>query len=382
MTIPPRPSLLALALTLVGAVAVGAAVLTTHTARPAPVVVVALASVALWVARSVLARLGLDRAALVCIVLAALAGASVAAATDGLTIVPAAVGVLAVLGDLAVPAAGGFALAGAVMVLTAVGAVPVGTAVPALLAMLGGLTLSVFAGLSRRQFRRAEEQAALLRERELAMKEEASRVGIARDLHDVLAHSLGGLVVQLDAVDALLEAGDDAAARTRVVDARRLAVEGLADARRAVAALRAPASAAGSEPADVSGGEVERTLRDLLDAHRALGGEARLTVSGGSRTVERAPAEALHRAMQEALSNARKHAPGAPVDARLEWQADRVRLVVSTPLSATAHPELAPSGGGHGLDGMRERFRALPRGGSAVAARAGDRFTVTAEAVL
>ncbi|WP_431218753.1 sensor histidine kinase [Leifsonia xyli] len=382
MTIPPRPSLLALALTLVGAVAVGAAVLTTHTARPAPVVVVALASVALWVARSVLARLGLDQAALVCIVLAALAGASVAAATDGLTIVPAAVGVLAVLGDLAVPAAGGFALAGAVMVLTAVGAVPVGTAVPALLAMLGGLTLSVFAGLSRRQFRRAEEQAALLRERELAMKEEASRVGIARDLHDVLAHSLGGLVVQLDAVDALLEAGDDAAARTRVVDARRLAVEGLADARRAVAALRAPASAAGSEPADVSGGEVERTLRDLLDAHRALGGEGRLTVSGRSSTVERAPAEALHRAMQEALSNARKHAPGAPVDARLEWHADRVRLVVSTPLSATAHPELAPSGGGHGLDGMRERFHALPRGGSAVAARAGDRFTVTAEAVL
>lgn len=380
MIVSSRPGWLAIALTALGAGVVGYSLVTTHSGqRPGWVLVVGLASVALWLVRSLLARAGLARAALVCIVVAALSGALVAGPTDGLTVVPAAVGVLAVLGDLAVPLWGGFALAAVALLLTAVGAVPAGTSLPAMLAMLGGVLLGVFGGLSRRQFRRAEEQAALLRERELAMREEASRVALARDLHDVLAHSLGGLVVQLDAVDALLEAGDDRAARGRVVDARRLAVEGLAEARRAVAALREPA--AGPDARPVAAAEVERALADLLAAHRSLGGSAELSVTGEGGAVPAATADALQRALQEALSNARKHAPGAAVEVRLTWQTDRVRLVVSNPLTA-GHPDLAATGGGHGLDGMRERFRALPDGGSATASPADGRFTLTAEAAL
>jgi signal transduction histidine kinase len=376
-----RPGGLALALTVFGAAAVGYGLVTTHSgSRPLWVVVVAFASLVLWVARSVLAHYGLGRAALACIVLATVAGAVAAAPTDGLTVVPAAVGVLAVLGDLAVPLWAGFALGGVALLLTAAGAVPSGTPVPAVLTMMGGLLLGAFAGLSRRQFRRAEEREARLRESEVAMREEASRVALARDLHDVLAHSLGGLVMQLDAVDALLEAGDASAARSRVIDARRLAADGLADARRAVAALRAPAAGAG-QAETVTADDVERSLRDLLSAHRSLGGSAEFAVDGDPRPLDGDVAVALQRALQEALSNARKHAPGAPVEARLSWQTDRVRLVVSTPLSAP-HPDLAGSGGGHGLDGMRERFGALPRGGSATASADGGRFTVTAEALL
>ncbi|RDV43110.1 two-component sensor histidine kinase [Leifsonia sp. ku-ls] len=379
MNLSVRPSLLSLALSVVGAVAVGYGLVTSHTAdRPVWALAVGLAATAVWVVRSVLARLELRTAALACCVAMVLAGSFVAAPTNGLAVVPAAVGVVAVLGDLAYPLWLGFGLSAVGLALIAAGAVPADTSVLAVLAEMGGLVLAVFAGLSRRQFRRAEEQAALLRERELTLREEESRVAIARDLHDVLAHSLGGLVLQLDAVDALLESGDVAAARTRAQDARALAADGLADARRAVAALREPADR-GSTP--VAPSDLEADLRELVAAHRALGGEAELSVHGPPSVLDAAQATAVRRALQEALSNARKHAPGAPVSARLDWQTDRVRLTVTNPI-VSAHPALAASGGGHGLDGMRERFSALVAGGTAAATVSDGRFTVTAEAVL
>ncbi|MFP3381472.1 hypothetical protein SB767_34700, partial [Bacillus sp. SIMBA_069] len=73
-------------------------------------------------------------------------------------------------------------------------------------------------------------------------------------------------------------------------------------------------------------------------------------------------AVALQRAMQEALSNARKHAPSASVEAALDWQTDGVLLTVSNALDDAAHPLLSRTGGGHGIDGMRERVSALPHG--------------------
>lgn len=379
MNLSVRPSLLSLALSLVGAAAVGYGLVSSHPAdRPAWALVVGLAATALWVVRSALARWEQRVGVLVCSVAMVLIGSFVAAPTNGLAVVPAAVGIVGVLGDLTSPLWAGLGLSAVGLALIAAGAVPADASVPAVLAEMGGLVLAVFAGLSRRQFRRAEQQAALLRERDLTLREEEARVAIARDLHDVLAHSLGGLVLQLDAVDALLESGDAAAARTRVQDARALAADGLADARRAVAALRAPAE---GERTPVAPSALEADLRELVAAHRTLGGEAELTVHGSPSVLDSAQATAVRRALQEALSNARKHAPGAPVAARLDWQTDRVRLTVSNPI-LSAHPALAPSGGGHGLDGMRERFSALAAGGAASASAAGGRFTVTAEAVL
>lgn len=379
MNVSVRPTLLSLALTVVGAVAVGYGLVTSHTAqRPLWALAVGLAATALWVVRSVLARFGLRVAALACAVVMVLAGSLVAAPTNGIAVVPAAVGVVVLLADPTYPVWQGFGLAAVGLALIPVGAVPAQASVTAVLAEMGGLVLAVFAGLSRRQFRRAEEQAALLRERDLTLREEEARVAIARDLHDLLAHSLGGLVIQLDAVDALLESGDTAAARTRVRDARGLAADGLADARRAVAALREPAEGARTP---VAPSDLEAELQELVAAHRALGGEAGLSVHGSPSVLDSTQATALRRALQEALSNARKHAPGAPVEARLDWQTDRVRLTVSNPI-VSGHPALSSSGGGHGLDGMRERFAALAAGGMATASASGGRFTVTVEAVL
>ncbi len=110
------------------------------------------------------------------------------------------------------------------------------------LAVLGGL----LAGLWRRQYVLRAEQAELMSVEAERAKEEHGRAKalderarLAREIHDVLAHTLGGLVVQLDAADAVLgETGDSAKARRLVVSARRLAVEGLEETRRAIAALR------------------------------------------------------------------------------------------------------------------------------------------------
>ncbi|MFB9746461.1 sensor histidine kinase [Leifsonia shinshuensis] len=382
-----RPGLLALVLNIIGAGAVGWSLVRAHPAdRPVWVLLVALFAVAAWLVRSILTFAGARRAALVLCLLSAVTGAFVAPATDGIAIVPPAVAVLYLVGDPEWPLPLGGAVAAVSAALVAVGALPFGSPVAAVLGEMAGIVLAAFAGLSRRQFRLTEQQAVLLRERDLAMREEAARVAIARDLHDVLAHSLGGLVIQLDAVDDLLEAGHAPAARERVVAARGLAADGLAEARRAVAALRDPDGSNGE--AAVAHADFRATLDDLLAAHRTLGGSAALRETGEPRPLTSAQATALQRALQEALSNARKHAPGQPVDAALAWQTERVLLTVSSPLpaSSAAVPalaaDLATAGGGHGLEGMRERFAALPLGGSVAAAARDGRFTVTAEARL
>ncbi|WP_158865679.1 sensor histidine kinase [Leifsonia sp. AG29] len=377
-----RPSWLALTLNLAGVVVVTVSLVRADTGVRTPwVLVTALVAGAAWAARGFFARLGASTADLVCCVIAVVAGAAVAAPTNGITVVPAAIGVLAAVSDTRRSPTAGIILALLGVLLIPLGAVPFTTSVAAVVAMMAGLVLSFFAGLSRRQFRRSEEQQAQLRERELQMREEASRMALARDLHDVLAHSLGGLVVQLDAADALLEAGETAAARTRVVDARGLAVAGLTEARRAVAALREPTAADSASLED--GAALLDALEDLLAAHRSLGGSAELVSTGQPRLVTAAQSSALRRALQEALSNARKHAPGAPVTVRLTWETDRVRLTVENPVDGSLVPgPLTRTGGGYGLEGLRERFAALPAGGRAAAGREDGRFVVTAEAML
>jgi signal transduction histidine kinase len=382
------PSWLAFALNLVGGVAVGYSLIVNDTeGRPTWVLVVALVSVAAWIVRGFFALVsGAGRLAVVLSIVAALTGGLVAAPTNGVAVVPAAVGVLVVVGSVGTPVLVGFGLSLVTIALIAVGAVPFGSSVAAVLAMIGGVLLAMFAGLSRRQFRQSEAQAAELRERDLAMREEASRVAIARDLHDVLAHSLGGLVIQLDAVEALLESGDVRGAGKRVTDARGLAASGLSEARRAVAALRDPAGAPAGEPVEPDA--FAASLAELLAAHRSLGAIADLTMAGEPAPLADAQAAAVQRALQEALSNARKHAPGQPIRVALDWlapqggQNGRVRLTVSNPLADGGHPSLGSTGGGHGLDGMRERFAALPLGGTVSAGVRGDRFVVTAEAAL
>lgn len=282
-------------------------------------------------------------------------GAFVAGITDVVGLVPGIVALLALFGNPAFPIR--VATAGLVGALMLAGVAPLVGPLPgsALISSFSTLLICALAGLSRRQHQTAENQVrALLEERaHLAAVTERSR--IARDLHDVLAHSLGGLVIQLEAVDALLESGQDAEARKRVIAARKLAVSGLGEAKQAVSALREPPPEAG--------------LADLVEAHRALGGDVVVRGAGDEGGLSAAGRTALRRAVQELLTNARRHAPGVPMTLTLDGDPAGLTVTASTPAPAGR----SQAGGGNGLTGMRER---VTEAGGTMTVRAGPPFEV------
>lgn len=285
--------------------------------------------------------------------LVALAAASVV--TTSTSVLGYVAGIVCLAALIAVPhwplALGLIAAAGSAVVV-AVDTLLLRADVPTTLGAFVGLIVSILIGISRRQSRTAAaRERALLEERaRTAALTERSR--IARDIHDVLAHSLGGLVLQLDAIDALLDSGKTFEAHGRVTAARGLAASGLDEARRAVDALRDPETSA-----DLAG-----AIEDLVVTHRSLGGSAALAVAGAPGELSPDAAGALRRAAQEVLSNARRHAPGSATTLVLAWTPDAATLTATTPLGSGAPGSGSggsSSGGGRGLLGLRERVDAV-----------------------
>jgi signal transduction histidine kinase len=186
--------------------------------------------------------------------------------------------------------------------------------------------------------REAESQAAALRE----------RGRIARDMHDVLAHSLAGLSLQLQAARTVaVREGASAEVLAPIETAASLARDGLAEARTAVSALRDPVGLG-------------------LDALPALVGRfpgtATLSSAGDAGSLDPEAGHSVYRAVQESLTNAARYAPGAPVAVAIRWETERLRVTVDdTGLPAGREP-VAAAGTGLGLAGMAERLRAA--GGS------------------
>lgn len=314
------------------------------------------------------------------------AGSLTVVATDSLMIVPVIVGIVLLGANLRVPVwAAAVAAVGAVVVI-AVCATVEHASVQFVLGTSGGLVLGVLIGFSRRQFRIAADRAQQAEREQQRAQLLTDRSRASRDIHDVLAHSLGGLVLQLDAVDALLEAGrvDDAAKRAG--EARTLAADGLAEARRAVHALRddagpdpatAPDPAVRTSPADVpDANRASRTSDDhvpdradlttLVDAHRSFGGAIVVQGDATLAALDEAHRAAVVQVVREALSNARRHAPGRPVALSVIRDGDAVDVVVANPLT----------GGGQGLLGMQERFAELGSSATVEAERSDDEFVV------
>ncbi len=189
--------------------------------------------------------------------------------------------------------------------------------------------------------RDAEAQAATLQE----------RGRIARELHDVLAHSLAGLSVQLQATRAVAAREGVGPAVLEPLDhAAALARDGLGEARAVVGALRDPH---GLGIAD---------LRALVDRHP---GAATLRVSGEPVEVPPAAGHAAYRAVQEALTNAARYAPGSPVAVTVDHAADGVTVCITDDGPPPGREPVPGQGTGLGLAGMSERLAGV--GGSVTA---------------
>jgi signal transduction histidine kinase len=227
-------------------------------------------------------------------------------------------------------------------------------------------------GLTRRAYLlRAEEAEAALEQARRAHAAEnqasalAERARIAREIHDVLAHSLAAVSVNLQAAEGLLGELPAESRGSEVVKAmecieRAVAFtrDGMTETRRAILALRegdgdgATTPAAGPAPT-----RLVAELEKLTEEHRA-GGDAivDLELIGEPRPVGAEAALTAYRTAQEALTNARKHAPGAPVTVGLTFSSGHLEVRVVNPLPAAdgAGP-LARAGAGYGLTGLRER---------------------------
>ena len=203
-----------------------------------------------------------------------------------------------------------------------------------------------------------------------AALEERNR--IARDLHDLLAHALGGLVVQLDAAEAVLDAGGDQhQVAERLRTSRQLAVEGLRDARAAVREPRTDEQPSTDSVADavaaVINGPVGMQLGLTLD------------IAGEPRQIPYGTAQAFAAVAREAITNINKHADGGRSSASLIFTGAAVRLELINALAqdTSRHHDLARSGGGFGLENMQRRMTEV--GGSVRAGAEGGRWIVTAD---
>ncbi|MBX6387877.1 MAG: sensor histidine kinase [Frankia sp.] len=180
------------------------------------------------------------------------------------------------------------------------------------------------------------------------------RVRIARELHDVVAHHLSMISVQADAARLTTPGMPDLGARrlAAIGDTARAA---LTEMRRLVGVLREDAPE--SESRLPQPGLAELTA--LVDeARAATGSSMRLIVSGPVAALDPGVQLTTYRIVQEALTNARRHAPGAAVDVVLHYDVDTLRVRVRDNGPAGAGPA-TPGRTGHGLVGMRERVAML-----------------------
>jgi signal transduction histidine kinase len=210
---------------------------------------------------------------------------------------------------------------------------------------------------------RARRQAGDEARRTRASEE---RLAVARELHDVLAHSVSLISVHAGVALHLLDT-DPAQARTSLETIRDASRDTLAELRATVGALRAPAEAAPLRPTPGLS-----SLAALTAGVAGAGLDVRTTVEGTARPLPAAVDLAAYRIVQEALTNVTRHAAARHAQVVVSYGEDQVRVAVTDDGRGTG-----PVTPGNGLTGMRERAVAL--GGSlAAGARPEGGFAVTA----
>jgi signal transduction histidine kinase len=217
--------------------------------------------------------------------------------------------------------------------------------------ILAFFLLSLFARRLRESNQRAELLLAELEQTRAAQAQAAAlgeRQRLAREMHDVLAHSLSGLVLNLETARLLAgQGGADPPVGDAIDRAHRLAKTGLEEARRAIGMLRddalpGPERLAGLA-AEFAGDTGVPCEVAVTGAGRDLGTDGRLTI---------------YRVAQEALTNIRKHARADRVEVRLAYEPAGTRLSIED-FDTSGERPAAADGTGYGLTGMKERAELL-----------------------
>jgi len=252
--------------------------------------------------------------------------------------------------DWSSPAAMAFGLPYLVLALTG------GPDAPVIAELLAGLVpVAVGAGIAVRVRRDAADSRAVRDAFDGTLLEHTARgerARIARELHDVVAHHIS--IIALQAESARLTVPDMPAAGAKrlsaIGDTARAA---LTEMRRLLGVLRDDAATGIVDRSPQPG---LRQLNDLLDEARDVAGAGtRLILTGRPAALDPGVELAAYRIVQEALTNSRRHAPGAAVDVELDFSADALRLQIRD----NGPGSLEPAHHGLGLTGMRERAAAV-----------------------
>ncbi|TDC94250.1 two-component sensor histidine kinase [Actinomadura sp. 7K507] len=221
--------------------------------------------------------------------------------------------------------------------------------------VIGGALIGMYVAARRRVLQglteraeRAERERHLLAEQ--ARAEERAR--LAAEMHDVVAHRVTLMVLQ---AGALRVRAPDEPTRSAAEELRGTGCRALEELRDVIGLLRRDPEGAATAPA-----EPLPDLSVLVAESVAVGVPVELAERGEPPAASPAVGRTAYRIVQEALTNARKHAPGAAVHVEVRYRTDGVTLIVRN-AAASREPdtELAASGSGMGLAGLRERVELI-----------------------
>jgi signal transduction histidine kinase len=224
-------------------------------------------------------------------------------------------------------------------------------------ALLAVATAAAFATRHRRAYivevvRRAEEESRM-REEEARRRVDEERLRIARELHDVTAHSLSIVAVQSGAALHVLDT-DPEAARTALLAIRQTSRDSLNELRGMLGVLRGSADMSPGAPLAPAPGLAR--LEDLVRPLRDAGLQVEVTGPAPGDPLPAIVDSSAYRIVQEALTNVLRHAGSPAVHITLQRGEDSLRLEVTDDGSA---PAARAGAEGHGIAGMRERALAL-----------------------
>ncbi|MGQ0825660.1 MAG: sensor histidine kinase [Actinomycetota bacterium] len=237
-------------------------------------------------------------------------------------------------------------------VLVATGAFA-GPGVPNAPFVIAGYVVATLAGVSGQQIVRL---IGHLRETEHLLAIEAARDErrrLAREIHDVIAHSMTVTLLHLQAARLACQTQSDQA-DDALAEAERLGRSSLDDLRRTVRLLSEHADPNLDVPV-----ELLDDLKNLADGFANAGADVHLRISGDANDIPPVVAQALYRVAQESLTNAARHAPGSRVDIAVDVGGERISMRIENGLPPVGPAPVAPRGSGHGLRGMIERVSIL-----------------------